>query len=139
MAVNYASLTDWPMCDAATEEIDFKLEVYTTNGAVDRLADKRTTRAQNSTSSKLAAVNSKITAAEILLATSGMEPGLVQETTDQLAALKVQRTTLTKRGRTTAGLAEFLDGVEDEQDDAQVAKLTAIKAGIAGRRAELPA
>ncbi|TGE25658.1 hypothetical protein E5K00_10845 [Hymenobacter aquaticus] len=139
MPVNYAFLTNWAMCDAATAEIDFKLEVYTTSEAVDRLADKRTTRANNSTSAKLAAVNSKITAAEILLATPGIDPGLVQQTTDQLAALQVQRTTLTKRGRTTAGLDDFLDGVEDEQDEAQVAKLTTIKAGIAVHRDTLSA
>jgi len=139
MAINYASLTDWAMCDAATAEVDFKLEVYTTNEAVDRLADKRTARTRNSTASKLAAVNSKITAAEILLASPGMDPDLVEKTTDELAALKVQRTTLTKRGRTTKVLQKFLSEVEDEQDDAQVAKLTAIKAGIAARRAELSA
>ncbi|WP_210519871.1 hypothetical protein [Hymenobacter terricola] len=139
MAVNYASLTDWATCDTATAEIDFKLQVYTTHEVVDQLADKRSQRSKTSTSSELAAVNSKITAADILLATAGIEPGLVEKTTDERAALLVRRTTLTKRGRSTTGLDEFMGEVEGEQADTQVTALTTIKNGIVAHRATLTA
>jgi hypothetical protein len=139
MSVNYASLTTFALCDAATAEIDFKLQVYTTHDAVDQLADKRSERSKTSTSSELAAVNSKITAADILLATAGIDPVLVEKTTDERAGLLVRRTTLTKRGRSTIGFDQFLGEVEDEQTDAQVATLTTIKAGIATHRATLTA
>lgn len=139
MAVTYALLTDRAMCDAATAEIDFKLQVYTTHEAVDQLADTRSERSRTSTASQLAEVNSKITAADILLATAGIEPSLVEKTTDERAALLVRRTALTKRGRSSTGLSEFLDEADDEQTDAQVATLTTIKDGIAAHRATLPA
>ena len=95
--------------------------------------------APGSTATRLAAVNAKITAADILLATAGIDPGLIEKTTDERAALLVQRTTLTKRARNADGLNSFLGEVEDEQVDTQVAALTAIKNGIVTHRATLSA
>lgn len=139
MALDYSSLTDRAMCDAATAEIDFELLTFTTREVVGTLADTRTERSKNSTSAQLAAVNSKIAAADILLATAGIDPDLLEKTTDDRAALLVRRTTLTKRGRNAAGLDHFLSDVDAEQVDTQVATLTTIKSGIVAHRATLPA
>lgn len=139
MAIDYSFLTDRAMCDAATAEIDFKLLVYTTHDAVDNLATQRSERSSSSTASKLAAVNAKITAADILLSTAGIEPSIIKENTNKRAALLVQRTTLTERGHSTEGLKRFMDDVEDEQADTQVVALNTIKAGIAAHRDALAA
>ena len=139
MAVDSALLTDRAICDSATAEIEFELKTYTTREAVGELADTRTERSKNSTAVQLAVVNSKIAAADILLATAGIDPDLLEKTTDDRAALLVRRTTLTKRGRNAEGLNHFLSEVDAEQVDAQVATLTTVKAGIATRRATLPA
>ena len=142
MAVDSALLTDRAMCDAATAEIEFELKTHTTREAVGELAelaDTRTERSKNSTAAQLAVVNSKIAAADILLATAGIDPDLLEKTTDNRAALLVRRTTLIKRGRNAEGLNHFLSEVDAEQVDAQMATLTTVKAGIATRRATLPA
>ena len=137
MPIDYALLTDRAMCDKATAEVDFKLLTYTTHDAVGVLADTRADRSQSSTSAQLTVVNSKIAAADILLATAGIDPGLLEKTTDDRAALLVRRTTLSKRGRNADGLDHFLSEVDAEQVDAQVAALTTIKAGIVAHRATL--
>lgn len=137
MPVDYALLTDRAMCDAATAEIDFELKTYTTHEAVGELADTRAARTKTSTTAQLASVNSKIAAADILLATAGIDPALLEKTTDERAALLVRRTTLTKRGRNTDGLNHFLSDVDAVQVDNQVATLTTVKAGIATHRATL--
>lgn len=139
MPVDYVLLTDRALCDAATAEIEFELKTYATREAVGELADTRTERSRNSTTAQLAVVNSKITAADVLLATAGIDPALLEKTTDDRAALLVRRTTLTKRGRSADGLNHFLSEVDAEQVDSQVATLTTVKAGIATHRATLPA
>ncbi|GAB2963156.1 hypothetical protein GCM10027048_34980 [Hymenobacter coalescens] len=50
----------------------------------------------------------------------------------------MQKKRLQKRARQATGLKEFLADVDDEQNAAQVALLTTIKAGIAAHRATLP-
>ncbi|MDQ2770819.1 MAG: hypothetical protein M3Y54_09995 [Bacteroidota bacterium] len=137
MLIDYDLLTDHAMCDKATEEVDFKLLTYSTHDAVGVLTDTRANRSQSSTAAQLSVVNSKIAAADILLATAGIEPGLLEKTTDERAALLVRRTTLSKRGRNADGLDHFLSEVDAEQVDTQVAALTTIKAGIATHRATL--
>ena len=137
LSMDYSSLTNWAICDAAKAEIEFELKTFTTREAVGELADTRIERTKSSTTAQLTAVNSKIAAADILLSTTGIAPDLLERTTDDRAALLVRRTTLTKRGRNTAGLDHFLSDVDAEQVDAQVAKLTTIKDGIATHRATL--
>ncbi|AMR27014.1 hypothetical protein A0257_07760 [Hymenobacter psoromatis] len=73
-----------------------------------------------------------------MLAAPGIDAGLT-ETTDELAALQVQRTRLAKRGRLSTGVTRFLAVVDSEQVAQQVATLTTVKAGIAAHRATLPA
>ena len=137
--MDYSSLTDRALCDAATAEIEFALKTFTTREAVGELADTRSERSKNSTAAQLAKVNARIGTQDVLLATSGLDADSLQEATDERADLLVQRTKLTKRNRLVTGLALFMADVDAEQVDAQVTTLNTIKAGIATHRATLTA
>ncbi|GAA4028976.1 hypothetical protein GCM10022409_11360 [Hymenobacter glaciei] len=137
--MDYSSLTDRAMCDAATAEIEFELKTYTTRVAQGELTDTRSERTATSTTAQLAKVNAQIGTQDILLATPGLDAETLQAATDERAALLVRRTALTKRNRLASGLDRFLADVDAEQVTAQVATLTAVKEGIATRRAALPA
>ncbi|GAB3869976.1 hypothetical protein GCM10028824_17920 [Hymenobacter segetis] len=137
MALDYSSLTDRALCDAATAEVEFELKTFTTRDAVGELADDRATRAKSDTTSQLAKVNAKIASADAVLAAPGIDAELLETTTDERAALVVQQTRLTKRNRLSSGLTRFLADVDAEQVSTQIATLNTVKAGIATHRATL--
>ncbi|GAB3590689.1 hypothetical protein [Hymenobacter daeguensis] len=139
MALDYSSLTDRAMCDAATAEIEFELKTYTTRQAQGELTDTRSERTATTTTAQLAKVNAQIATQDILLATAGLDADTLEAATDERAALLVRRTALTKRNRLASGLDRFLADVDGEQMEAQVATLNTAKAGIAAHRATLPA
>lgn len=137
--MDYSSLTDWALCDAATAEIEFALKTFITREAVGELADTRSERSKTSTAAQLAKVNARIGTQDILLASSGIDAETQQEATDERADLLVQRTKLIKRNRLVSGLALFMADVAAEQVDAQVATLNTVKAGIVTHRTTLTA
>lgn len=137
--MDYSSLTDRAMCDAATAEIEFELKTYTTRVAQGELTDTRSVRTATSTSAQLVRVNALISTQDILLATPGLDAETLQDATDERAALLVRRTALAKRNRLASGLDRFLADVDAEQVAAQVAMLTTVKEGIAAHRATLSA
>ncbi|WP_400193185.1 hypothetical protein [Hymenobacter sp. B81] len=138
MPPKYSALTDHGLCDKATAEIDFVLLTHSARDVNSDLADQRTERSQTSTARQLAEVDGKIARVDKLLEMPDLDPQILEDYTDERAALLVQRKKLVKRARQAAGLNEFMADVEDEQTAANVALLTAIKAGIAAHRATLP-
>lgn len=139
MALDYSSLTDRAICDAAIAELEFELKTYTARDLVSEVTDARANRTQSSTAAQLAKVNSQIAQKDLLLATPGLDPDTFETTTDERAALLVRRTALTKRNRLASGLDRFLANVDAEQVNSQIATLTTAKDGVAARRATLPA
>jgi predicted aminopeptidase len=138
MPLDYSTLTDRAMCDKASEEIDFELLTFSAHDVNDNLADKRTERTQSSTTSQLAVVEAKIASKQAILAATGIDDDTRENTQTELDTLLIQRRKLQKRGRQASGYKEFLADVDAEQNAAQVALLTSIKAGIAQHRATLP-
>ncbi|SHK39998.1 hypothetical protein [Hymenobacter psychrotolerans] len=139
MNLKYDTLTTRAECDAALAEVEFELKTYLTRDATGELADERADRTQASTSSQLARVEARIASSEAVLATAGIDDETRETTTDELAALRVQRTRLAKRQRQATGLARFLAAVDAEQVAQQVATLSSVKDGIAAHRATLAA
>ncbi|WP_046245332.1 hypothetical protein [Hymenobacter terrenus] len=137
--MDYSSPTTWAECDEAKEELDFELKTFTVRDASLDLAFERADRSKASTSSELAKVDSKIASNTALLGVASIDAQTREEATDELAALQVRRTTLTKRKRLTTGVVRFLGEVDAEQIASQVATLTAIRDGIAPHRATLSA
>jgi hypothetical protein len=135
--IDYALLTDRAECDAATADLDFELLTSTTRDANLDLADLRADRSQASSTGQLAVLDGKITAAESLIAATGIAPALLEATTDDLALLRAQRTKLAKRNRLSTGTTRFLASVDAQQIADQVATLTAAKAGVVTHRATL--
>lgn len=74
-----------------------------------------------------------------MLATAGIDDETREATTDERAALLVQRTRLTKRNRLATGLTRFLSDVDAEQVANQVTTLTAAKDGVAAHKSTLTA
>lgn len=137
--VDYTLLTNRAECDAATADLDFELLTYTTRDANLDLADLRADRSQATSTGQLALLDGKITAAESLLAATGIAPALLEATTDDLALLRAQRTKLAKRNRLSTGTTRFLASVDAQQVTDQVATLTTAKAGVVAHRATLSA
>ena len=137
--MDYSSLTTRAECDTATTEVDFEMRTFASRDTAGDLAGERAERTQASTASQLAKVDAKIASANAVLAAPGIDADLQETTTDELAALQVQRTKLVKRGRLSTGVVRFLAVVDAEQVAQQVATLTAVKAGIATHRATLTA
>jgi len=139
--MDYSSLKTREECDLAKAEVEFERRTYANRDEDADIADVRAGRTQASTTSQLAKVEARIASANAVLAAPGIDAELQETTTDELAALQVQRTRLVKRQRQrqSTGLARFLAAVDAEQVAAQVATLTAIIAGIDAHRATLPA
>jgi hypothetical protein len=139
MALDYSKLTDFAACDKATKALEIERKSFLVRDLSLELADDRAGVSQSATAQQLAKVESKITSANVLLATPGIDPELVDETNDELAALLVRRTALLKRSAAAAAGAEFLTDVDAEQAAAQVAYLTTVIDGVAAHRATLSA
>jgi hypothetical protein len=139
MALDYSSLTDRALCDAATAEIDFRLKTFATRDMVGDLADDRADRSQTTVAAQLTDVNARIAVVDAILAAPGIGEKQRTDSNDERAALLVRRTALTKRNQQTTGLDRFLGDVDAEQIDSQLATLGTVKAGIATHRATLPA
>ncbi len=139
MPADFTLLTTRAECDAATAEAEFELKTFSTRDANIGLADERADRTQTSTASQLAQVDAKIASNTALLAVAALDADTRETATDELAALHVRRTGLAKRNRLATGVTRFLATVDAAQIAAQVATLTSVKAGIATRRATLPA
>ncbi|MDO7876794.1 hypothetical protein Q5H93_18760 [Hymenobacter sp. ASUV-10] len=137
--MDYSSLKTREECDLAKAEVEFERRTYANRDEDADIADVRAGRTQASTTSQLAKVEARIASANAVLAAPGIDAELQETTTDELAALQVQRTRLVKRQRQSSGLARFLAAVDAEQVAAQVATLTTIIAGIDAHRATLPA
>ncbi|MGI4870114.1 MAG: hypothetical protein ACRYFX_02930 [Janthinobacterium lividum] len=135
--MDYSALTTKAECDAATAEVDFELRTFASRDTAADLTTERAGRAQASTTSELAKVDAKIASAQAVLAAPGIDADLTETTTDELAALQVQRTRLAKRNRLSTGVTRFLAVVDAEQVARQVQTLTDVKAGIAAHRATL--
>lgn len=137
--IDYSLLTTRAECDEATADLDFELLTFTTRDANLDLADQRADRSKASGTDQLAQLDGKITAAESLLAATGIAASLRDATTDDLALLRAQRTKLAKRTRLTTGTTRFLATVDAQQIADQVATLTTAKTGVATHRATLTA
>lgn len=137
--MDYSSLKTREECDLAKAEVEFERRTFANRDEDADIADVRAGRTQASATSQLAKVEARIASANAVLAAPGIDAELQETTTDELAALQVQRTRLVKRQRQSTGLARFLAAVDAEQVAAQVAALTAIIAGIDAHRATLPA
>lgn len=135
--MDYATLTTRAECDAATAEIAFELRTFTARDAAADVSGERANRSQASTAAELAKLESQISNAQALMAAPGISDDTRQDATDELAALQVQRTRLTKRQRQAGGVPRFLALVDAEQVAAQVATLTTMQQGIAAHRATL--
>ena len=136
---DYNLLTTQAECDAATTEVDFELKTYTTRDANLDLADDRDERSKTSTAAQLAKVDGEIAALDYRMAQPGLSPAEAGDLADEREAFVVQRKKLLKRNRQAAGTVRFLADIDVDQVAAQVALLTQAKAGIATRRAQLPA
>lgn len=136
--MDYSALKTREECDKAKAEVEFERRTLANRDEDADIADERADRSQLSITSQLAKVNARITTAEAVLAAPGIDADTQETTTDELAALQVQRTRLLKRQRQGSGLARFLAAVDAEQVAVQVAALTTILAGIDAHRATLP-
>ena len=136
--MEYNALTTQAECDLALAEVEFELKTFTARDVNADVADERADRTQTSATSQLARLDARIASSEAVLAAPGIDAETRETTSDELAALRVQRTKLAKRQRQASGLSRFLDAVDAEQINQQIATLTTIKAGIAAHRATLP-
>jgi len=135
--MDFFALTTRAECDAATAEVDFELRTFTARDAVADISGERADRSQASATTELAKLDTKIANAQAMMAAPGISADTRQEASDELAALQVQRTRLSKRQRQSGGVPRFLALVDAEQVAAQVATLTTVQQDIAAHRATL--
>lgn len=137
MAIAYAALTTFALCDAATRKLTFRVKSLTTRDAVLDLAEDRADLSQEAIAAQLLKVNGQLAEVAFKLTQPGLDPVATATLTDDEDALKIQRRRLERRATQVAGLDEFLADVDAEEVDVRVAKLEQVLAGIVAHRATL--
>ncbi len=139
MNPNYALLTTWAECDAATADVAFELKTYSHRDTGLDIADERATRSKASGEAALAKKDREILIAQGEAAVAGLTPQQKQDADDAVELLEAERKKIMKANRVSAGTARFLGSVDGGQVQAQVDFLTAVLAGIAAHRLTLSA
>ena len=139
MNPDYSFLTTWAECDAAKADVEFELKTFSYRDTGLDLAGERASRSQTSGAAALAKKDSDILAAQNQAAVAGLTPQQKQDADDEVELLQAQRKKIVKANRVSAGTDRFLATVDAAQVQGQVDVLTAALAGIAARRATLPA
>ena len=136
---NYDLLTTWAECDAATKDVAFELKGFSVRDANLDYSDERSDLRQVEGAAALAKKDGEIAVAQGQAAVAGLTPLQQQDAADLVELLQSQRKQIVRRNRTSAGTDRFLDTVDAAQVQSQVDTLTQVLAGIAARRAQLPA
>lgn len=126
MPLDFSKLPNWGACDKAKKALLIERKSFQYRDLGIELADDRSAAQETDTNRLLNRVNSKISSANILIATPGLDAEAVTEAQDELAALLVQRTRLLKRGSGAEDGSGFLTDVDAEQAAMQVAYLTTV-------------
>ncbi len=137
MALDFSKLPTFAACDKALKALRIERKSFQYRDLGIELADDRGEVQETDTTRLLNRVNSKISSANILIATPGLDPEEVTEAQDELAALLVRRTALLKRGSGEEDGSGFLTDVDGEQADQQVSYLTTVIDRVIVHRATL--
>ena len=136
---DYAKLKTRADCDEATTKVSLERKTYAAHDLTLEVAGDRAGVTATDAAARLLKVESEIAQKTQYLTNVGLTSSEIETATDRIAALEVQRTALRKRGRVSSGVGAFLQSVDADQYDANLAVLDTVLAGIAAHRATLSA
>lgn len=139
MALNLTLLTTQAECDEVITDIDGELDAYQNDAFDDRRDDRRDGRTATKASNQLAILDNRIASYNATLALPNLDATTRRTTKSQLLTANYQKDRLTGRAGARTGAVAFLEEVDEEQVDGNVAVLTNAKALVVAHRAPLSA
>ena len=137
MAADTSTLKTSAQCDAATAELTAERAVYLNHDVNSSFNDEQDARAESKRAARLTTVTNDVAYHTNALARPDLSAADRKRHQASLLTATYQRDRLTLLNESEEGADEYLGDVNDDQNDGQVAILTASLANVALRKEEL--